>query len=121
MPPVVLEPKHMSYQVLHPDPEEYAPPPEVQQEWNKVKDQVSLLMACNFPTHAKQLALFNETATIMASLFLYAGVYHYADTYLQRLLLFRQQVPLKRRNINARHLELILRFPMTSIYTTGSN
>jgi hypothetical protein len=29
--------------------------------------------------------------------------------------------PLKRRNINARHLGLILRFPMTSIYTTGSN
>ncbi|KAJ7302591.1 hypothetical protein DFH08DRAFT_977716 [Mycena albidolilacea] len=65
MPPVVLEPKHMSYQALHPDPEEYVPPPEVQQEWNKVNDQVSLLMACNFPTHAKQLALFNETATIM--------------------------------------------------------
>jgi hypothetical protein len=30
-------------------------------------------------------------------------------------------IPLKRRNINARHLGLILRFPMTSIYTTGSN
>jgi hypothetical protein len=27
----------------------------------------------------------------------------------------------KRRNINARHLVLILRFPMNSIYTTGSN
>jgi hypothetical protein len=27
----------------------------------------------------------------------------------------------KRRNINARHLGLILRFPMNSIYTTGSN
>jgi hypothetical protein len=65
MPPVVLEPKHMSYQALHPDPEEYIPPPEVQQEWRKVNDQVSLLMACNFPTHAKQLALFNETGTIM--------------------------------------------------------
>ncbi|KAJ7855504.1 hypothetical protein B0H14DRAFT_2579370 [Mycena olivaceomarginata] len=67
MPPVVLEPKHMSYQALHPDPEEYVPPPEVQQEWRKVNDQVSLLMACNFPTHAKQLALFNEMGTIMAS------------------------------------------------------
>ncbi|KAJ7782107.1 hypothetical protein B0H14DRAFT_3507372 [Mycena olivaceomarginata] len=64
----------MSYQALHPDPEEYAPPPEVQQEWNKVNDQVSLLMACNFPTHAKQLALFNETVTIMASLFPYAAL-----------------------------------------------
>jgi hypothetical protein len=28
---------------------------------------------------------------------------------------------MKQRNINARHLGLILRFPMTSIYTTGSN
>ncbi|KAJ7879095.1 hypothetical protein B0H14DRAFT_2567035 [Mycena olivaceomarginata] len=31
------------------------------------------------------------------------------------------QTPVKRRNINAWHLGLILRFPMTSIYTTGSN
>jgi hypothetical protein len=55
----------MSYQVLHPDPDKYVPPPEVQQEWCKVNDQVSLLMACNFPTHTKQLALFNKTGTIM--------------------------------------------------------
>jgi hypothetical protein len=33
----------------------------------------------------------------------------------------RASNPMKRRNINARHLGLILRFPMTSIYTTGSN
>lgn len=65
MPSVPLEPKHMSYQALHPEPEEYVPPPEVKKEWNKVNDQVSLLMACNFPTHSKQLALFVETATIM--------------------------------------------------------
>ncbi|KAJ7738550.1 hypothetical protein B0H14DRAFT_2638461 [Mycena olivaceomarginata] len=35
--------------------------------------------------------------------------------------LMARRETLKRRNINARHLGLILRFPMTSIYTTGSN
>jgi hypothetical protein len=65
MPGVPLGPQHLSHNALHPPDKEFVPPAAVADEYTAAEEQLSLLMACNYPQFVKQLGLFVRTAAVL--------------------------------------------------------
>ncbi|KAJ7790876.1 hypothetical protein B0H13DRAFT_2394459 [Mycena leptocephala] len=65
MPGVPLGPQHLLHNALHPPDKEFVPPAAVADEYTAAEEQLSLLMACNYPQFVKQLGLFVWTAAVL--------------------------------------------------------